>query len=202
VIHGDGVRRVTTACRTAVVLLGLGLVFGLATPTSAAVPTVPPGGILTEAVDGFAPHSAVTEHLVGQAATSIVHADGKGTVHVVFRVPTATGHYRLTLVGRPALPSDGRPRQNVVVVVPRIAVLDFVVGQREPGGGHGQQGGQSHHGNGGLSGTGVDIEALLYLALFALASGLIFEMAGCPTVTGSLSGRRAPGRSRARRPSR
>jgi hypothetical protein len=177
VIHGDGVRRVITACRTAVVLVALGLVFGFATPTSAAIPTVPPGGVLTAAVDGFAPHAAVTEHLVGQSATSIVHADGKGTVHVVFRVPTATGHYRLTLVGHPARLPDVRTRQNVVVVVPRIAVLEFIVKQREPGDGHGQNGGHSQHGN-GLSGTGVNIEALLYLALSALASGLIYEAAG------------------------
>jgi hypothetical protein len=136
-------------------------------------------------VHGFAARAQVNGHLVGAGGSTTLRADRTGTVHVAYRVPRASGHYRLALVGAPPGPksrptyppaSHGEPAA-LVMIVPRLAILDFTV---SPAGGGGS-GTDAASGNrlppagaqaGRTADTGADVETPLLVAALCLLLGV------------------------------
>jgi hypothetical protein len=152
---------------------------------AAARRTLRPGGLLVADVHGFAARAQVNGHLVGAGGSTTLRADRTGTVHVAYRVPRASGHYRLALVGAPPGPksrptyppaSHGDPAA-LVMIVPRLAILDFTV---SPAGGGGS-GTDAASGNrlspaaaqaGRTADTGADVETPLFVAALCLLLGV------------------------------
>jgi hypothetical protein len=140
----------------------------------ASIVTVRPGGSLPVVVSGFAPGASVTLRVAGASGGDLRRADHHGVLRATYRAPRLVGDYRLLVSGAPA-PSPavrrdsrgtpGQGHQNVVVAVPRIAVIGIrVVAAR-------RNEGAREAGAGGLSTTGTDITGLLIWAGCGLVTG-------------------------------
>lgn len=124
-----------------VAVAGAGIGVGILAPLAAAAAplTVQVGHQLVTAVSGFAPGAAVARRVDNVPLAGTVRADRSGIVRVRLPAPAKTGHHRLVLIG--AAPSSpgaragatqpgdvpGADRQAIVVVVPRVAAVDFRV---------------------------------------------------------------------------
>jgi hypothetical protein len=156
------------------------LVLGIDAAAAATGRTVRPGGVVVAEVSGFDARATVIEHLVGSAGSTTVRANQHGMVHLTYHAPRAPGRYRLTLSGPPpasatrpsnAPAGDGNDQSTIVVLVPRVALIDFTVTKAAPGSGLGVGAGSRSDPPGPPAATGIDVEAPLVLAALLLVSG-------------------------------
>jgi hypothetical protein len=170
----------------------------------AADPVLRAGERISVTITGFARSTSVTAVFVNTTIRRRYRADGRGDLHVLVILPAGSaGNHEIVFVGaprtgvkvatRPTGPSlaSGGPSPasggNVEVVVPLLATFPYRLGPTGPPrrSGHGVEAtsttrpaGASGSGAGGLSRTGVDIAALLALAVAAIAAGLGAVRAG------------------------
>ena len=97
-------------------------------PPSGADPRPVAGAPLPTTVDGFAPAADVTVRFACGPSLSVPPADAAGVLHLPagLLAGTAPGAYRLLVSGPPRV-TRGTVSGNVVVTVPRTAVLGVAV---------------------------------------------------------------------------
>jgi hypothetical protein len=132
-------------------------------------PTLRPDELLEVKVKGFAARAIVTVRLVGRVTSTTTRANAAGMLSIAYVAPTVLGRYRLAVTGR--APDTGGHPGNLVVRVPRVAIIGFRVAR----GGHGVGGKQGQHGSNGGGGTpsatGVDVLEVLAAGLLAIVAG-------------------------------
>ena len=166
--------------------------------TLAQNPLLQPGDVVQLVGTGFARGAPVTERLAGSAAGTHLKADGQGVLHFTYRVPAyqPKDAYLLTFAGDPPAGSSLPPpvasgpgdHQDVIVTVPNVGFFPYRVDPGATGtpspsttasisaSATSTSGGS--HGAGGIAYTGVDVAALVVIALVFMVPGVVAAIGG------------------------